>query len=305
MVRRISPSQYRSMVRQAQSKQRQAINQFNQRVRSHNAKIRQAQNRQRQAINKFNQEVRTHNARVRANRDRLRRELQKLTRASSRPQYATFRTSVEAVQRSYLKVERRADSNQYDERYNFFLDLAEQEAANSVSVINALQGEEPEPQREDQFTPSRIDPVLSEFSSDVRDRWHGALFALDPKNPDAARHFCTSARELLTAILERFASDGEVHAEMPYCDLTPQGKPTRRSKIRFLLQKSGISDDAITEFVENNMENVVQLFNVCNSATHGSSGKFNQLQLHVIRARVENAICFLGEIILGRGLNPV
>ena len=304
MVRRISASQFRSMVRQAQSKNRQAINRYNQKVRSNNAKVRQAQNRQRQAINKYNQEVRTYNARVRANRDRLRRELQKLARASSRPQFATFRTSVEAVQRSYLAVERRAASNRYDDRYNLFLDLSEQEAANSVSVINALQGEEPESQQDDQFGPSRIGSFLSQFSSDVRDRWHGALFALDPKNPDAARHFCTSSRELLTAILDRFANDDEVHTEMPGCDLTPQGKPTRRSKIRFLLHRNGISDDALTDFVENDMENVVQLFKICNRATHGSSGQFSQLQLQAIRERVENAICFLGDIVSGRGFIP-
>ena len=182
MPRRISSSQYRSKLRQAQSK------------------LKQAQNKQRQAVNKFNQgvrtynsKVRTHNARVRANRDRLRRELQKLAREASQPRYVTFRTSVQTVQRSYAVLERRADANLYDDRFNLFLDLSEREAANSVSVINALQGEEPETPQDEEPASSQIDHVLVDLPPDIRDRWLGALYALNPKNPDAARHFCTSA----------------------------------------------------------------------------------------------------------------
>ena len=289
MARRISPSQLRSQIRQAQSK------------------IRQAQNKQRQALNKYNQAVRTynskvrsHNARVKANRERLRRELQKLARSISRPQYATFRTSVETVRRSYSALEERAEANLYDDRYNNFLDLSEREAANSVSVINALQGQTPENEPHGQNVSSEIENFLSNISHDVRDRWRGALFALNPRNPDAARHFCTSAREILTAILERYAEDGEVTATLSDCELTPQSRtPTRRSKIRFLLYRHGISDDALTEFIENDMENVVQLFDIFNKGTHGSSGRFTHSQLQSIRARVEDAVYFLSNIVSG------
>lgn len=40
------------------------------------------------------------------------------------------------------------------------------------------------------------------------DRWKGALFSLSPTNPDAAQHFCTSAREVLTSMLDIAAPDG-------------------------------------------------------------------------------------------------
>ena len=237
MPRRISSSQLRSKIRQAQSK------------------IRQAENKQRQAVNKiyqgirsYNSKVRTHNARVRANRDRLRRELQKLARTSSRPQYVTFRTSVQTVQHSYAILERREEANIYDDRFNFLLDLSEREAANSVTVINALEGESPENQQDDTLTPSGIYELLKELSPDMLDRWHGALFALNPRNPDAARHFCTSARELLAAILDRYAKDDAVRATLSNCDLTDAGKPTRRSKIRFLLNRIGIVGRCLDRF---------------------------------------------------------
>lgn len=288
MPRRISPSQARSRLRQAQSK------------------IRQAQTKRKQAINKLNQAIRTHNskvraynARVRANRDRLKRELQKLSRTSSGSLYVTFRTSFETVQRSYSVLENRADAQIYDGRYDRFLDLSEREAANSASVMNALEGEEPENENVELLSASEIDHIVDAISQDVRDRWHGALYSLNPRNPDAARHFCTSARELLTEILERFARDEDVKTQLTNCELTPQGKPTRRAKIRFFLQKHGISDDAMTDFVEKDIENVVQLFRVFNDGTHGSSGRFEHSQLLAIRARVEGAVSFLWGVITG------
>ena len=283
MVRRISTTQLRSKLRQAQNRQRQAVRKYNQAVRN------------------FNSKARLHNSRVRANRDRLRRELQKLEHAATQTRYISFRTSVEAVQRSYMVLEQRADANLYDDRYSRILDLSESETANSVSVINVLHGETPEPHHEHQIVSSGIDPILAQLSPEIRDRWQGALFALNPSNPDAARHFCTSSRELLTAILEQHATDREVLAKLPNCDLTQQGKPTRRSKIRFLLRRSGMADDALTNFVETDMDDIVQLFHAFNDAAHGSAGRFSQSQLQAIRARVEDAVFFLDNIISGNG----
>ena len=112
--------------------------------------------------------------------------------------------------------------------------------------------------------------------------------------------FCTSARELLTAILEQHANDDDVCALYPNCDLTQQGKPTRRSKICFLLRRIGISDDAATDFIESDIDNVIQLFHTFNDGTHGSAGRFTHSQLVSIRARVEDAVLFLADIISGR-----
>ncbi|MDF1804007.1 hypothetical protein [Thalassovita sp.] len=173
------------------------------------------------------------------------------------------------------------------------------EAANTASVMNVLEGEAPENETDDAPPTSAIGHILDAISQDVHDRWHGALFALSPQNPDAARHFCTSARELLTEILERFGPDDEVKSSLPNCELTPQGKPTRRAKIRFFLHRQGVSDETVTDFVEKDMDNVVQLFRVFNDGTHGSSGRFEHTQLLAIRARVEGAVSFLWGIITG------
>ena len=290
MPRRISSSQLRSKLRQAQTR------------------ARQAQNKQRQAINKYNQAVRNynraataHNARVRANRERLRRELTKLARSISQPRYVSLRVSVETVQRSYEVLESRADNNLYDDRYNPLLDLSEREAANSVSVLNALQGDAPETAEDEEALSSETDRVISAISPEIRDRWRGALFSLDPRNPDAARHFCTSAREILTVILDTHAKDDDVTTTLTDCDFTPDGTPTRRTRIRYLLARNGASDDALTDFVDSDIRDVVELFRVFNDGTHGAPGRFSHAQLLSIRARVEGAVAFLWNIISGAG----
>lgn len=58
------------------------------------------------------------------------------------------------------------------------------------------------------------------------------LYALNPQNPDAARHFCTSARECIVKILDVAAPDDVVVQRLPNPQWTDDGKLTRRSKLR-------------------------------------------------------------------------
>lgn len=164
--------------------------------------------------------------------------------------------------------------------------------------MNALAGhsnEETEPVEESLQT--WLLEFLQKISGDVLDRWKGALYSLNPNNPDAARHFCTSAREVITQILETKAPDVDVFKALPNCDKTQRGNATRRSKIRYFLYKKGLSDDHLEEFVEQDMIAVVELFDVFNSGTHGSAGAFTHTQLVALRKRVEDGILFLSKII--------
>lgn len=292
MPSRISPSQLRSKMRQAQQRHRQEINKVNQKIREHNRKVKSA-------VDSYNREVRAHNARVRANRARLASEINKLKSYSSSNSYISLRNSVDTVQNKYRAVEQNYSNGYYDDKFNNILDLSEKEAANSASVVNALFGD-PEPEQDsrqlDEGDPELIS-FLAGVSADLGDRWKGALFSLSPQNPDAARHFCTSAREVITEILESEAPDYVVRSEYSACEYTPQGKPTRRSKIGFLLNKQGLLHQDLTEFVEADISNLVELFRTFNDGTHGSAGKFNLTQLHAIKRRVEDGLSFLSRIV--------
>ena len=304
MVRKVSSSQFRNKLRQAQTKQKQAIDRYNREVRAHNQKVRSVVAQRKQAINRYNSQVRTYNSRVRANQNRLHHEIQKLARATSKPTYTTFRTSVETVQRTYTRLESAAESSRFGEEYNEILDLSEREAANNASVMNAILGNPERVDGDETIHSTALDPILTLIGADLPERWRGALFSLNPNNPDAARHFCTSARELLSDILDTRAPNKLVLAEMPACEKKSNGLPTRRSKIRFFLLRSNIADRSLEDFVDEDMTNVLQLFREFNDGTHGSAGRFSLDQLSAIKRRVEHAVEFLWSIIPDELRNP-
>lgn len=298
MARKISPSQFRNQMRQLANKQRQAINNYNQQVRRVNRAIRDYNNEVKRSIDKYNQAVRTHNARVRANRQQIQSELTRLNSHSSTTRYTVFRTSVQTLHRTYVQFEESADG-QYDGFYNTILDLSEREDANSLTVMNALLNENgSEEVSDEEELQTTITDELLQISEELDNRWMGALYSLSPRNPDAARHFCTSAREIFTQILEIKAPDAAVFATFANCEVTQQGTPTRRAKIKYFLHRKGMTLQTLEDFVDENIENILQLFGVFNSGTHGASGKFDMSTLTALKKRVEDGIIYLSHLAL-------
>lgn len=293
MARKISASQIRSKLRRAQRKTQQAIDKYNREVTHYNQQVKRS-------VDEYNRDVRTYNSRVRADQQRIKHELAKLSgQTTKKTQYVAYRTSVNSLYESYRYLDQQSDTQNFDPRHNRFLDLSEKETANSLEVLNSLSGSKPD---SGEFSSDSQDSMLvyqlRNISDDLASRWQGAIYALHPRNPDAARHFCTSAREIISQILELKAPDKDVIGLTPGCDKTDQGKPTRRAKLKFLLSQKGMLEDALEEFVEQDMENIVQLFRIFNDGTHGSTGKFSFQQLNSIKKRVEDGIIFLAEIVI-------
>lgn len=67
----------------------------------------------------------------------------------------------------------------------------------------------------------------------------------------------------------------EVIAANTSCPRTEDGNPTRRAKIHYLLGRRNLSVNVLDEFVEQDIQNIIELFNVFNSGTHGAAGRFN------------------------------
>ena len=309
MTRRITSSQWNSKLRQAQQKQRQVIDKLGREVKAYNQKVKREVDKYNRGINahnqkvgrevdKYNREMRSHNNRVRANQQRLKNELARFNRQTVSAKLTSFNRSVQAVQYAYEQLEHAASDNCLHEHYNKVLDLSEREAANNVGLMNALLDDS----ESFDFAPtstleSPLFPILESISTDFRDRWKGAIYSLNPNNPDAARHFCTSAREIIAGIIEWKAPDILVTSTITECDLTPDGKPTRRAKMRYILKQKGLDQIDLETFIEADISNVVSLFKVFNAGTHGDAGKFNFGQLQAIRKRVEDAIMFLFDLV--------
>jgi Predicted pPIWI-associating nuclease len=316
MVRRMTPAQARAaMQRAARDAQRAAERQR----QAHNEAVRKAQQaakkqqeglkrsveQQNRSIREYNRGVRQYNAKARSHNQKVenqrRRLIQELKRLQSRPVTVrvTYRSSVQHLATAYETLEHRFQTRELSTFEQEFLDRASEEAANSAYLANALDGDvhDDEAESADDLSIPSVIADLGRFSQDLVSRWTGALFALNPANPDAARHFCTSAREVLTSILDIAAPDSVVIRAHAECDVTDQGNPTRRAKIRYLLSRKGITDVSADQFVEADIDNAVSLFTMFNKGTHGVAECFSIPQLSALRTRVEASIGFLNSII--------
>ena len=290
MPSRMNRSQMQAKLRQAQSNQRQAVQKFNSAVRKHNNEVRAHNSRVNSAINNYNREVRTYNSRVRANRTRLRSTLSRLSHQTVSVRYSVVHSSVLELAGAYDRL----DASNSDP---FLSDLAERETANSAQVLTSLLDDSVDPlEAATDLTGATITDSLVRILPDLNTRWSGALFALHPNNPDAARHFCTSSREIIATILDIEAPNEELLRRVPHCQLTQHGTPTRGAKLQFLLQRQGRADEALESFAEANIADVLNLFPLLNAGAHGPAGEYSITQLHTIKNRVEGAIEFICEI---------
>lgn len=278
MVRKISTSQLRSQLRRLESKQRTAINNYN------------------RAIKNYNTQVRKINNELRRNQQKIKSELSKLN--SGLRITTTYSTSVRTLNVSYQRV---TDNYEVLENTNSkqeqLYDLIEQENANNLVVANALNNPNDTAEIEGSLNDSMIGDKLKILSPDLNDRWNGALYSLNPKNPDATRHFCTSSREIFTDIFDNYAHDEEVFNMFPNCDKTERGNATRRWKIKYFLNKKGIELKGADEFIDNDIDNILELYHILSDGTHGYAGRYTFIQLKAIKKRVEDGILFLCNIV--------
>lgn len=295
MVTRMSLSQFKSKLNQLESQRRQAINRYNQQVRQYNQRVAQQIRDVNAAISRYNQEVRAYNNRQRTNQQRLRSEVARL-QAQTNNRHITFRESVVRVSTSYERLDQSSALTSLSPQENYFVDLSEREAANTVGLFNALASDQSGTQSSDEAQDLQQTSIVDEIavvSEELDSRWRGALFALHPRNPEAARHFCTSVREIFTEVLELKAPDDAVFAAMPACAKTQRGNATRRSKISYLLSLKGIQNAELADFASDDVDNVIELFDVLNGATHGLSGRLDVPTLRQVKKRVEDGLFFI------------
>lgn len=311
MVRYVTPAEYQRLLRQRQQEidrhnrqvdaynrdlqrrqeaQVRAINEHNRKVDNHNRKVLR---QRKQAVDNYNHEVRSHNARVNAYRQQLTALYRSVSTTTVSAEYVPLRTSAFGLANAYEHLEQSVGQQASDHNDDLLLGLPGKETANSLRVVAALANGDASGVDIEALRGSPIVQRLKSISPDFGARWEGALFALHPQNPDGARHFCTSAREIVTGLLDLFAPDGEVLRAAPPPQLTERGTPTRRSKVYYLLRGQSAATKELSDFVAADVDNIVDLFNVFNGATHGSAGRYEWQALQAIKTRVEDGIVFL------------
>lgn len=285
MAKKFNASQFKSQIRRIQSQQNQALRKLDTAVRKYNSEMKKQ-------VNAYNKFVREYNASVRHNRQIIEREARKLN-SYSNGQMSSYRMSVSTMQQWYHSVNQvYGEGVEITPAQNHILNLIEEEQATSLITANAVENDSA-PEVDTQNI--ELGNKLQIISIDLHNRWKGAIFALNPENPDASRHFCTSAREIFTEFIECKAPDKEVFAYNPSCERTKQGNATRREKIRYMMRNVDM-DNSVIEFADANIQNILELFHVLSDGTHGASGRYEFNKLIQVKKRVEQGINFLCEI---------
>lgn len=274
---------------QFKSKMRNIQNQYNREMRKVERKLNQE-------INNYNRAVRKYNTELRHNQSKIKSELAKLQRNSTVRVKSNYEISVISVNQSYNQLNQKYDFNG-EGQYTDLLQGIEEENANNLEVANVILNNEETDNEEYSLEDTLISNKLLNISEDLNNRWMGAIYALNPKNPDATRHFCTSTREIFIQIIDTKAQEEDVIKIFPNCEKTDNGSVTRRSKIKYLLYQKGVNDLDMEEFIHSDIENILSLLYELNGGTHGKSGKYTINQLKSIKKRAERGLNFLCEYV--------
>ena len=97
MAKKMTPSQFKSKIRQLEQKQKRAINDMNRAINNYNREVKKT-------VNNYNAAVRKHNANVRRNRQIINNELRKLNTTTT--VRTSFTVSSRAMQQHYEDVGR-------------------------------------------------------------------------------------------------------------------------------------------------------------------------------------------------------
>lgn len=276
---KFSASHFKSQIRQAQRKaERQLKNELNQASRKIERDI--------------NREIRNYNSKMQHNRQIVLRELKKLQTHSTMTIRSSYTISLDAMQKHYVTIGNVYQNESLTPQQEYILNLIEQEQANGLITANVVENNDFPAENTDDI---EIGAKLQHVSDDLNNRWKGAVFAINPQNPDAARHFCTSAREIFTEFIELKAPDDAVFQYNPNCQKTNQGNATRGEKIKYMMRNSNM-DDSVISFAESDITNILELFHVLSDGTHGPAGRYSYQNLLQVKKRVEQGIYFLCEI---------
>jgi hypothetical protein len=91
-------------------------------------------------------------------------------------------------------------------------------------------------------TDDRLQMLLLKLDPELITMWVGAKEAISSDNPDNARHFNVSLRELFTHVLHKLAPDKEIESWSSNPADFDKGRPTRAARLRYIYRE--INDDS-------------------------------------------------------------
>ena len=136
-----------------------------------------------------------------------------------------------------------------------------------------------------------IEALLSQFDKSLIKLWQGATQAVTSSNPDAARHYSISLRELLTHIIHRLAPDDQIRSWSDSPELYHDGKLTRRARLLYICR--GINHEPFSRFLRKDIDSILACFELFQEGAHAIDANLSTIQLDLLRIRTESSIRFL------------
>ncbi len=270
-----------------------SLSSFKSQMNRINNQLKQAERKAKQSINNYNRELRNYNSNIRNARNKINIELNKLKRVNNSTKYYITSHSIHNL---YIQIKESYEYGNIDAK--LYSDI-EKENENNLELANVVLNNEEVDNSNINLDQSEISDILLNISPDLKSRWEGALYSLNPNNPEAARHFCTSTREILKVLIDDGINNEEVLKDNPNCEKSPNGRtPSRRSKVIYAMKKKGLSNDLITEFAITDIESTIGLINELSDGTHGSANKYTINQLKSFKRRFEDGIHFICKYII-------
>jgi hypothetical protein len=133
--------------------------------------------------------------------------------------------------------------------------------------------------------------LLSERDPDLLIPLAGARGALRSTNPDRARYFSSSLRELFMQVLHRLAPDQAVQRWTSNPDHYDKGKPTRRARLLYICRRINSGD--FSAVVEADVSATLKFLGLFQGVTHQVRSDLSEDQLHAMFARMIGLLQFL------------
>jgi len=122
----------------------------------------------------------------------------------------------------------------------------------------------------------------------------GAVQALRSDNPDKARHFSISLRELFTHVLHKLSPDDDLRKWSNNRDDYHNDRPTRRARLKYICRN--INETSFESFVEADTKTSIKFLRLFHGGTHSTRPGYSDPQLKAMLVRMKGLLSFLIEV---------
>jgi predicted pPIWI-associating nuclease len=136
-----------------------------------------------------------------------------------------------------------------------------------------------------------LQAMLARLDAGLVNMIKGAREALHSTNADRVRHLITSYRELNMHVLHLLSPDRAVEEWSTSPDDFANGRPTRKARLKFICRN--INQGAFDDFVDKDIEMMVQVFDFLNKGTHEITTNFTESQLRALKVKAESSVQFM------------